>query len=704
MPNAAYIRIGDRYTGLLVFPDQYEESMSKNPVARQVPKPILEDLFQIFTSTLIALQESEEAHLTVNYRAESSRQSRMGACPPGGGTHAIAPDLLEPFTRQVLHRVRRHPWGKNSFWLNQCRGMRSANVTKLEDLPESPEAIFTQRFKMDILGYMVDWKNWYFDIGVELMLDHHVLMFRKDSFPLLMQKILTLPEADAHAVVHTAKFHWDSAALLNDAGGFRFTPARQDADRYGVHYVQGYSTEKHQIYSLGRDHSAAIVNFKDILNQGVDGYTKSLLTAWADTALARTNWNSRLEIRVRADRLTLSERLDFTTNEILRCFFMFPSRAWFRFKSIRLYALTDMLTFWHRCIDPGVKSHVDSLHLVFACIWSINALNSRPADKATDRALSDLVCPHRFNRAQQQWDPVRDHFGLHFLPGLVFHLNHNSGVGYLRGITLDQDALQLLAGSAVSLRDLRRILSKRRLPDAHIMVLHPDKRSSAQSNKIAPRKIIQPPANFINPFTMDEQGFTLKDGGSVDERLAQVFCQFQSDIVHKMPIRQSAVQTYERSDRDTVVQDHWHQVLHRSNVADVFSLCAFVPSSTLAEWTRVFNLCFSEDPRDATRNSQNWKDFVWPGEWMSLRADVEKDVWKAAAKDMFRVWCEKLAWVPRALGSRAWSTKKNDMKGGIRPHSDDNSYEGPCPIILLNPTLVPQPTFQPLQAVPVEDW
>jgi hypothetical protein len=705
MPNAAYMKIGDRYTGRLVFPTLYEQGMSKDATAQQVPLQILEDVFQIFTSTLIELQETEQAHLTVNYGAESSRQSRMGGGPPGQGTHAIAPDILEPLTRQVLVKIRQQQWGKDAFWFHEFRGMRAANVSRLEDLPQRPEDIFTRRFKVDILSYMVNWQDWLFDVGTEFMLAKQVLMFRRDSFPLLMQKVLNLAENDSHAVVHTAKFHWDPAALLTDAGGFRFTPARQDRDRCGVHYVQGYSTEKHQIYSLGRTGIAAHLTFKDFIVNGADGYTEQLITAWSDTALAASSWNARLEMRVRGDRLDLADRLEFSLEEIERCFFTFSTPAFFRFKAIRLHALSFVLTSWRQCTDIDTKVHSDSLHLLFACIWSINALNSRPADMATDRALSNAVCPHHLNRSDRQWIPVLNHYGMHFLAGLNYHLNRNGGVAYLMGDSLDLATLQPLAGSSINLSHLRQYFSKRSAPnDIGSQLRPPKRRNLVMNNKISPRDLMEPPHGFVNPFTLDQQGYTTEDGASVDDALGRIYCQFQFDMVFKLPICSGRSQSYERCNRDRMAQDHWHQVMHRNNTADVFQLCAFAPNSSEGEFRRVYDLCFADEPSEVSQGTQNWRDLKYNKVWAELFHNVDKEVWKAARKEMFAVWCEQLAWVPCARGNRVWSTKRGDMRAGIREHSDDGMFTGACPIILLNPLMRPKPGFTPETITPMREW
>jgi hypothetical protein len=707
LPNAAYLRFGDHFLARLCFPDLYEESMAKDPSARRVPTSILQEIFQMFTSCIIAEQPVEQAHLTPNYDTESSRQAKMGSGPPGQGTHAIAASRLASLTKEVLLLLRRQPYGKNAFWLIEGRGMRAATVSKLEDLPRTPEEIFSNLFKLQTLAYMIDWKEWFFDIASELMLDKHVLMFRRDSFPLLMQKVLDLPEADSHAIVHTAKFAWDSAALLNDAGGFRFAPARQDRDRCGVHYVQGYSTEKHPIYFLTKDSNAASLNFPHMLHNGANTYASHLLKSWADIALQYASWNARLEIRVRGDRLSLSDRLDFSTEQMERYLFMFDTRAWFQFKSIRLFALSNLLTSWYQCTDAQTKAHPDSLQLMFACLWSVNALNSRPADMATDRALSAVVAPHRLNRADGCWNPVPDHYGVHFLAGLNYNLNRHHGVGYLMGATLPLEALQPLAANVVVLKNLVQYLSKRRSSgeddlDAGIS----KRRTVTQTNKTTPQELFEPPADFVNPFTLDKQGYTLKsDDGSLDERLGKVYCQFQFDVVFKLPVRSSnAGLTYERSNRDRMTQDHWHQALHRVNSADIFQLVAFNPNSTKLEWQRVYDQFFPETPTKPGKSTQNWGDFVYLPEWRRLCADVDKEAWKAVRTEMLRVWYKELAWVPCAKGGRAWTTKKGDMRGNITEHSDDMKYNGPCPIIVLNPTRTPKSNFAPRLVQPVERW
>jgi hypothetical protein len=656
--------------------------MAKNAEARKVPKERLEDIFRMFTTTLISMQPSEQAHLAESYDAEMTRQSQIGRVPPGQGTHAIAPKHVADLTARVLSLVRRQHWGRNAFYLNTFRGMRSANVSTLDDLPHSPEDIILNRYEIKVLPLRIDWKTWYFDIGLELMLDSHVLMFRRDSLAMMLQKLLHIGEADAEAIVHTSKFEWDSAAQLFDAGGFRYEPPKNEQDACGVTYLQAYCTEKHQIYSLGKDKNSALINFKDVMENGAAKYTKDLISAWSDMALASSSWNARVEIRLRGDKLHLSERLEFRTEDTIRCLFMFPTPAWFRFKCIRLYALGDIVWFWFTCEDNVTKSHADSLHLLMASIWSINALNSRPSDWASDRALSDAVCPHRLDRTDNIWVPVHDHQGLHFLAGLNYRCNTNDGVGYLSGRTLDMGVLQSLAGHNYSLTDLKRTMLKR--PSANTPKSQPvAKRSNTGANKTKPVKLTAVPEGFVNPFNLDEEDFDMDNDTTFKDRLALLLCQFQFDIMFKFPIHKNTP-TYERVDRNKLVQELWPKAMSRVNVADVFQLCAFAQASD-DRWTRCFNMFFPDNKYTFDLASQNWKEFNFAPLWTAHKASMNTRQWKAFRKELLRVWHESIAWAPLPGIDRAWTTKKNDRGQGVTARSDDGEWTGACPIIVLNP-------------------
>jgi hypothetical protein len=700
IPHVAYIKCLDRVTAYLILPDLYNATMAKNAEARKVPKERLEEIFKMFTSVLITLQPSEQAHLTETYDAEISRQSQMGRAPPGQGTHAIAPQLVSILTSRVLKLVRREPWGRNAFYLNVFRGMRSANVSTLEEVPRSPEDIIRNRFGIAVLPHLINWKHWYFDLGLELMLDGHVLMFRRDSLPFLLQKLLHIAEVDADAIVHTSKFEWDSAAQLYDAGGFRYEPSKEDQDVCGVTYVQTYPTEKHPIYAMSNSNSTALITFKDVMNNGAADYVERLIATWSDMSLAATSWNARTEIRVRGDKLHLTERLTFDAADLVRCLFMFPTSAWYRFKCIRLYGLSEPLMFWHRCTDPGTKSHLDSLQLVLACIWSINALNSRPLDWASNRALSDEVCPHERDRTDGTWRPVHDYQGLHFLAGISYSCNSNNGVGYLIGRTLDMASLQNLAGNAFSLGDLKRLLLKR--PSTTDAVSQPAKRSNLGSNKGKPSKFNAIPGDFVNPFNLDEAFFETEGNETQSERLALILCQFQYDVIFKMPIHLHPP-TYERINRMKLVQNLWPKAMYRRNIADVFRLCAFSdPSDAL--WDSCFEGFFPEVVYKFDLMAQNWRDFNFPSLWMSEKVLMTKDRWNAMRAELYKVWCEQITWAPLPSSDRAWTTKTNKRTTSTKLHSDDGQWTGACPIIVLNPRIYPRPFYDADVAVAASEW
>lgn len=705
IPNAAYVKIEQRHIARLFFPALYTPAMASSPDARKVPKAVLEEMFDIMRESICNLQPAEEGHWPPNYDTEMTRQTKVGKVPPGSSTYIIAEHLLGSWSKDVLRKVRARLWGSGAFWLDQFRGLRAANVTEGCDLPDNVDDLF-ERLNLRTVPGMLDYDQWRFDFATELRWDNRVLLWRKDAVPFIMGKLLLLSDADAEVVGETTAFHWDTAAQINEVGGFRYLPPVRDQDRSGIHYVQAYCTEKTLTYQVSKDSNSLGLTFLDVVKNGGDDYCTQVGKILSDAADSAAGWAARLEIRLSGHNFAAAQRLAFSDDEVQKILFAFDTKVWFRFKALRLFVLGDLLYRWFLGDDASIRAEPHAVHLVLACIWAINALNNRPKDMSSERTLAASLCPHQVDRARSV--PVFDHYGIAFFAKLTFHLARNSGIPFLPLDTLEPEAMQRIAGNDIVVTGrgfegtLRRPAQKRAPPPSSSSSgNHRSSKKSHTNNKVAAPELTQMPDGVENPFDLDNLGIAWSGRGSLQQKVFRIYLQFLADVVHKLPNPKGHV-SYYRQDKAKMIGNYGGEIFKRVNVADVFNQCAFSPAQQNT-WDNVVNSFWPESPpAKAGRNVQNWGQLNYRKTWFALCRELDEDDRDMVLKQVIDVCHSQLVWLPRTSIERVWTTKRNELKSGMVIHSDSGRFESACPHIALNPNL--QGTFEPALVVDLSAW
>jgi hypothetical protein len=707
IPNVAILKIEDRHVSRLFLPAIFNEKMIRNAEERKVPIEILRDLYLIMRTVLVDLQPAEAGHLSATYDAEVTRQSRGGQIAPGNSTHLIPAHLLVRFSKDVLQAVRALQWGRGAFWFDQFRGLRGANVSTFDELPDSVEDIF-QRLHIPIVPGANNWADWRFDVAVEMQMKGQVMQWRRDSFPMLVEKLLLMSPADAEALVETEAFKVDLSAQLTQVAGFRYEASDGEVARHGVHYCQAYSSEKHSTYQSGADSNSLTMSFADVVRNGGDLYCKKVLKVFTDTALQLdSTWNARLEIRVSGDKYAeIKARLRFTPTELAQSLFSTATKMWFCFKSLRLVALCDLIMFWYSSPNWENRCSEDALHLVLACIWSVNALNSRPVDFVGERQLADSVCPHRLVRTGE-WQPERDFYGIHFFAAISVHMGRNDGVAFFPMANMTMEDLQRVAGNEVALSTLRTTLTKRTVGSASSGVGAaasgpPTKKARTTTNRTpAPTVSRIPAGDEENLFDLDEQGIQVANVPSLNDKATWLLYQFMRDVANKF-VDAKKGPSYTRNDLQEMNAVHYHQIFSRSNTADVFRVVAYAPASTAA-FQSAWDAFWPHQHLNRGQGNQNWSQFLYLKEWDTLRTMTTAADWQAIHSQMWQVCKRRFAWLPLP-GDRAWTSRQRSVKGEITIRSDTAGFSGPCPIIVLNPHFTKTQDFIPEVALALKDW
>jgi hypothetical protein len=698
IPNVGYIKIADRHIGRIFLPALYNKEGDA-----AVSTQVLVEIFEVMHYHCVELQGMEDGHIPPTYDAEMSRQTFHGS-QPGTSSVMIRPADMVQFTRTVLHQIRQEPWGRNAFWFNQFRGFRAGTSIAINEGTAFGPASATEAFERMSLECVPDLiipKDWRFDLGWEVHCEGEVLHWRCDAFPQMLAQWLQVSDPDASSMCKSASFNFDSAAQLHDVGGFRYEPSRSDGERSGVTYMQAYCTESHLVHKPGERHSALNVTFSDVVKDGAQAYCKRMIGIFTDAEW--TSANARAEVRVTGDRLTeIAARVPFTSEKLLTLLIDFPAGFWFRFKSLRLAAIGMLLNHWFTAKDVDNRVSLDALQLAAVLIWSANALNNRPEDMASERALASSICPARFNHGE--WEVEYNHYGLHLIASISFHPLRNSGIAFVNTPLLEPEVLQKLMGNQYNIAGLKRILEG-------------NKRSAARGDPAGSTTLVKRrritnksqaetatlPAGAANPFRLEEDGYDLPgsdDPPSDDDARQQrnsarrrrglneivwsCWCQFLKDVLHKFPqpnnVGPHAQDAYHRWPQSEL-ENHSDKALQRVNLADVFTRVRTQNSNV---WREMFEIWFPNSQVDTGSTSQQyWQAFQYLTDYFRLRSLLSKEAWDAVRAALRRQFDSQLAWVPKANTERPWWTSKK-RHTGTTYHGEPYGTQHPCPVVALN--------------------
>jgi hypothetical protein len=239
IPNIPFLEVEQRHLTRIMLP----HSRARDDKDRTVPGEIMAEVWNIIRPIIIHHQPSEDSYLPATFDMEKIRQTYTGnsARPLNARTIAdIGPEIIEA--------LRSRPFGREAFFLHQWRGTRGATgyTGQADHAPVLSLSEFTSCLDRDKI-IVADWA---IDMGMTIQIGGHVLLWRRDGLPKIVEAVYRVDNDTAQKIVNSTRFIRDEEAQLDAISGFRHEPDRTTQQSTGVLYAQAYHTIKEPTYNI----------------------------------------------------------------------------------------------------------------------------------------------------------------------------------------------------------------------------------------------------------------------------------------------------------------------------------------------------------------------------------------------------------------------------------------------------------------------
>lgn len=180
-------------------------------------------------------------------------------------------------------------WASDYFFGVEIRGVKDITKHDPSDAAMRDLALST------MLQHIRATASFYVDVGMNIRLPNHALLWKSDKFSDIVREALECSELEANHIVTSSTFSTDTCSLIPGLAGFRVR-----LNHEGTHsavYLQAYMTDKSQTYHLEGRTNYQRLTVPMAMNGNPPIFCRNLLNVYEDAA-ARTDVEVRLEIRV----------------------------------------------------------------------------------------------------------------------------------------------------------------------------------------------------------------------------------------------------------------------------------------------------------------------------------------------------------------------------------------------------------------------
>lgn len=158
---------------------------------------------------------------------------------------------LQVFAEQLRLRLAQHAQFRDSFFVHEWRGLKGRTFHDPDDLEQTDEALTAACGSIDFSQLTRDdLRLWWIDIGLEVMVEGHVVQWLTDGHEELLQYMMpSAPQQRIQTLLRSQRFHKDISTLLYDLSGFRVEVPSLGAEDH-VCYLNVYTTDKSPTYQL----------------------------------------------------------------------------------------------------------------------------------------------------------------------------------------------------------------------------------------------------------------------------------------------------------------------------------------------------------------------------------------------------------------------------------------------------------------------
>ena len=191
------------------------------------------------------------AHWPANYDVaeriarDANGQLRFHAVP-------IPEDSLRGFARRLLDQFPEDSELGKPLFMIEVRGTKTAYTFKVDDDEDRRIVLDKYVESLDLTEQEADnLDNWYVDVAVELSRLEHIVQWRTDAHPAILDHVC--PSIDLararRTVERSPRYFRDINGLLYSLSGFRYSPTQPIDD---ISHINVYTTDKTAFYQLHR--------------------------------------------------------------------------------------------------------------------------------------------------------------------------------------------------------------------------------------------------------------------------------------------------------------------------------------------------------------------------------------------------------------------------------------------------------------------
>jgi hypothetical protein len=302
IPNVLWgsVNSEDHHQLRVAFPALYRDNHGS-------PRPVPEERLREWYQDLVLPAARETVPQSAVYWPAGFDVEVWRVTRPHGGRHQSYVDVpslhLLEFQHALMNRCDNgpHDWTAGAFFIHELRGMKHRTKHAMDDVDDpEPFETFMRAFDMDLV--QANCHQYYVDVGLDIGLDDHVVLWRHDAHAAILSHVLATPLDDARRRVASPRCHRDLTAHLTDLAGFRYDTQNIQAP---IPYVQAYVSEKGPTYAAGGDFAAKNIAPRTLLRA-----VKKSNTDWSasivktfETSSQAQDGVARIEARVRLSDL-----------------------------------------------------------------------------------------------------------------------------------------------------------------------------------------------------------------------------------------------------------------------------------------------------------------------------------------------------------------------------------------------------------------
>lgn len=222
-----------------------------------------------------------------------------------------------------------YSWGTGLVFLHQIRGVKHSTTHEFDTSSARPALeAFLVHNHLDI-DTLSSGGQWWIDVALEIgSSDGQCIAWRTDSHFHVVKKVCKLKTEVADRITKptSGKYTRDLTSHLPSVSGCRISPGPQARGRYGVEYLQLYTTDKSHTYHIDHNHYGKYITCSDVLKGKAGDFVVSLYQLFVRASMAICS-QARIEVRVPIQHAT-TVLYNLDVEEMRRSLVSIPRVVW----------------------------------------------------------------------------------------------------------------------------------------------------------------------------------------------------------------------------------------------------------------------------------------------------------------------------------------------------------------------------------------